>query len=295
STHINTSGELAGLHRRLTVIPASANERPTLAEQIARLVVRATSDVPTALSQVLGPADFAAACREAAVRRVEEHERVRNELASKLRRARELQAATANRRDDAAARARRRNAHLEEGGVRLRPAGEPVAATGRTEAAARAVGMSAHLEDGDALRERAGELTNAAEEARRNLEARRADVETARSKLALVEEQREAAARTIEDAARQLRDLEISELDETTLRRELENANQALQEAEQAHAEALDNLRALEQQAAARAATRDHILQERAALVARLEAPLPDTRPIREALEAFDADTQPGE
>lgn len=262
STHINTSGELAGLHRRLTVIPASADERPTLAEQIARLVVRATSDVPTALSQVLGPADFAAACREAAVRRVEEHERVRNELASKLRRARELQAVTANRRDEAAARARR---------------------------------MSAHLEDCDALLERAGELTNAAEEARRNLEARRADVETARSKLALVEEQREAAARTIEDAARQLRDLEISELDESTLRRELENANQALQEAEQAHAEALDNLRALEQQAAARAATRDHILQERAALVARLEAPLPDTRPIREALEAFDADTQPGE
>ena len=127
STHINTSGELAGLHRRLTVIPASADERPTLAEQIARLVVRATSDVPTALSQVLGPADFAAACREAAVRRVEEHERVRNELASKLRRARELQAVTANRRDEAAARARR---------------------------------MSAHLEDCDALLERAGELTN---------------------------------------------------------------------------------------------------------------------------------------
>src|SRR5690606_41322810 len=87
--------------------------------------------------------------------------------------------------------------------------------------------------DCNALLGRAGERPNAAGEARRNLEARRADVETARSKLALVEEQREAAARTIEDAARQLRDLEISELDESTLRRELENANQALQEAEQ--------------------------------------------------------------
>jgi hypothetical protein len=39
--------------------------------------------------------------------RVEVHERVRGELAAKLRRARELQAVTANRRDEAAARARR--------------------------------------------------------------------------------------------------------------------------------------------------------------------------------------------
>ena len=115
----------------------------------------------------MGPEDFRAAAREAAARRVEDHERVRGELSAKLRRARELQAVTANGRDEAAAGTRR---------------------------------MTAHLEDCDALLERAGELTNAAEEARRNLDARRNDMETARSKLSLVEEQRVAAAQMIDDA-----------------------------------------------------------------------------------------------
>ncbi|HEX6569014.1 MAG TPA: hypothetical protein VF015_07610 [Acidimicrobiales bacterium] len=233
-----------------------------MTEQLARLLARALDDVPTTPSVALGPVDFAAASREAALRRVEDHERVRSELAAKLRRARELQAVTANRRDEAAARARR---------------------------------MSAHLEDCDALLERAGELTNAAEEARRTLDARRTDVETARDKLVLVEEQRDAAGQMIDDAARQLRDLETSELDETTLRREVERANYALQEAEQAHAEANDALRAIEQAAAARAATRDHILYERADLVAGIEAPLVDAGPLREALAAFDAETRVGE
>lgn len=259
---MSTSGELPGLHGRLTVIPASPDDRAAVTEQLARLLERVRSDAPTTLSTAFGPADFAAASREAAVRRVEDHDRLRSELAATLRRARELQAVTANRRDESAARARR---------------------------------MSAHLEDCDALLERAGELTNAAEEARRTLDARRADVETASGKLVLVEEQREAAGQMIDDAARQLRDLETSELDEPTLRRELEMANHALQDAEAAHAEASDALRFIEQTAAARAATRDHILYERAELVARIEAPMVDGGPLRDALAAFDDDTRVGE
>jgi hypothetical protein len=259
---MSTSAELPGLHARLTVLPAAPRDRAALTEELARLYMRAQSDAPTSLSVAVGPSDFAAASREAALRRVEDHERVRSELASKLRRARELQAVTANRRDEAAARARR---------------------------------MSAHLDECDSLLERAGELTNAAEEARRTLDARRADVEAAHGKLTLVEEQREAASQMIGDAARQLRDLETSELDETTLRRELEKARDALTDAEHAHAEANAAMRAIEQAAAARAATRDNILYERAELVARIEAPLPDGSDIRDALAAFDAATRVGE
>ena len=262
STHMNITGELPGLHGRLTVLPAGPDDRAELTERLARLMARVRGAAPTSPSISIGPDDFAAASREAALRRVEDHERVRSELAARLRRARELQAVTANRRDEAAARARR---------------------------------MSAHLEDCDGLLERAGELTNAAEEARRALDARRADVEAAHGKLVLVEEQRDAAGQMIDDAARQLRDLETSELDETTLRRELENARHALRDTEEAHAQANDAVRAIEQSAAARAGMRDHVLHERAELVARIEAPMPDSWDVREALSAFDNETRVGE
>ena len=262
STHTSNPGELPGLHGRLTVLPAEPRDRATMTEQLARLLLRAQDGAPTELSVALGPADLSAASREAAVRRVEVHERVRGELAAKLRRARELQAVTANRRDEAAARARR---------------------------------MSAHLVDCDSLLERAGELTNAAEEARRTLDARRADIEAAQGKLALVDEQREAAGQMIDDASRQLAELETSELDETSLRRELEAANAHLLDVQEAHAEATETLRAVEQESANRAATRDHILYTRADLVARIESPMADTEPVRNALAAFDADSQTGE
>jgi hypothetical protein len=254
--------DLSSLHPRLTVLQAAADERARLAERLARLLLRAADDAPTSPSVALGPDDFRAAAREAAARRVEDHERVRGELSAKLRRARELQAVTANRRDEAAARTRR---------------------------------MTAHLEDCDNLLERAGELTNAAEEARRNLDGRRDDMETARSKLSLVEEQRVAAAQMIEDAQDQLLDLEASELDEPTLRRELEKARKELAAAEESQAEATEALRAIEQAAVSRAATRDHVLFERANLVARIQAPLIDTEPMRDALDDFDADTEVGE
>ncbi len=252
----------SSLHPRLTVLQAAAGERARLTEHLARLLVRAADDAPTSPSVAVGPDDFRGAARDAAARRVEDHERVRGELSAKLRRARELQAVTANRRDEAAARTRR---------------------------------MTAHLEDCDTLLERAGELTNAAEEARRNLDARRNDMETAHSRLSLVEEQRVAAAQMIDDAQDQLLDLEASELDEPTLRRELEKARKELAAAEESQAEATEALRAIEQAAVSRAATRDHVFYERANLVARVEGPMIDTELLREALDDFDADTEVGE
>jgi uncharacterized protein YciI len=254
--------DLSSLHPRLTVLQAATNERARLTEHLARLLVRAADDAPTSPSVAIGPDDFHGATSEAATRRVEDHERVRGELSAKLRRARELQAVTANRRDEAAARTRR---------------------------------MTAHLEDCDSLLERAGELTNAAEEARRTLDARRDDMATARSKLSMVEEQRVAAAEMVADAQDQLRDLEASELDEPTLRRELEAARQELAAAEESQAEATDALRAIEQAAVSRAATRDHVLYERANLVARIESPMVDTEAIRDALDDFDGSTEVGE
>lgn len=254
--------DLSSLHPRLTVLQAATNERARLTEHLARLLVRAADDAPTSPSVAIGPDDFHGAASEAATRRVEDHERVRGELSAKLRRARELQAVTANRRDEAAARTRR---------------------------------MTAHLEDCDSLLERAGELTNAAEEARRTLDARRDDMATARSKLSMVEEQRVAAAEMVADAQDQLRDLEASELDEPTLRRELEAARQELAAAEESQAEATDALRAIEQAAVSRAATRDHVLYERANLVARIESPMVDTEAIRDALDDFDGSTEVGE
>ena len=71
TTHMSTSGELPGLHGRLTVIPANPDDRAAVTEQLARLLERARTDAPTTLSTAFGPADFDAASREAAVRRVE--------------------------------------------------------------------------------------------------------------------------------------------------------------------------------------------------------------------------------
>jgi len=248
--------ELPGLHPRLTVLQAAPAERAPLIEHLAHLWAAAGTD-PDREPAVVDVHDFHTAAREAAIRRVEDHERVRGELSTQLRQARDMQAVAVNRRDEAAARARR---------------------------------LSSHLADCDALLERAGELTNAAEEARRTLDERRAELEDARNRLQLVEEQRVAAKEMIADATAQLADLETAELHETTLRREVDRANDRLRAAEASHAEATDRLRSIEQAAASRAATREHLLRVRADLVARIEAPLIDTEPVRQALADFDAD-----
>jgi chromosome segregation ATPase len=218
-------------------------------------------DAPDQL-EVFGPDDLDAAAQDVGVRRVEEHAEVRDELTAQLRSSREQQAVAANRRDEAAARHRR---------------------------------LAAHLTESDALLEQADQLTKTADEAERLLDSRRTDLEGARERLALVQEQRNAATRAIEDAQSQLQDLESAELDETTLRRELEKAGHELREAEAAHAESAAALQAVEAGTAERHTLRDQIAQERAELVARVEAPVYDPAPIHEALAAYDNDIQLGQ
>jgi hypothetical protein len=247
---------LSSLHPRLTVLQAGADERASLT---AALVDSLGGGYGTL---VQGATEFFDAAREVALRRIEEHERIRGELAAQLRRARDVQAAATNRRDEAAARVRR---------------------------------MAAHLADAEALLERSAQLRAAAAEADRTLEQRRDEVEASHYKLSLVEEQRAAAAQMIDDASHQLRYLEAAELDEPSLRRELEMAGQELRAAESAQAEANEALRAIEQAAAGRAATREHVFFERAELVARIESPLVDVEPLRQALDAFDAEVAIGE
>jgi DNA repair exonuclease SbcCD ATPase subunit len=240
------------------VLLASSRERAQLTEQLARLLTGA----PGGDLDVLGPDDLDATAHDMAVRRVEEHASVRDELTSGLRSTREQQAVAANRRDEAAARHRR---------------------------------LAAHLTECDTLLEQADELTKTADEAERYLDGRRTELEGARERLALVQEQRNAATRAIEDAQSQLQDLESAELDETTLRRELEKAGHELREAEAAHAESTAGLQAIEANAAERASLREQIAQERAELVARVEAPVYDPGPIHEALAAYDNDIQLGQ
>ena len=259
-THTHFASILPGLHTRLTVLQAGADERAPLTKHLARVLGADGEGADVGILR--GAGDFFDAAREAALRRIDEHERIQNEISSQLRKAREVQAAATNRRDEAAARQRR---------------------------------MAAHLADCEALLQRSNELRRDAQQADRDLEARRADVETAHTRLSLVEEQRAAAAQMIDDASHQLRYLEAAELDETSLRRELEMAGNELRAAENAQAEATDALRAIEQAAAGRAATREHVYYERDSLVARIEAPLVDTEPLRAALAAFDAETEMGE
>ena len=252
---------LRGLHPRLSVLPAGSDERISLTEHLARLLIGAPGD-PNDQLGVYGPDDLDDAAHDMAVRRVEEHAQVRDELTAQLRSTREQQAVAANRRDEAAARHRRLAAHLTECG---------------------------------GLLEQAGELTKTADAAERHRDGQRTELEGARERLALVQEQRNAATRAIEDAQSQLHDLESAELDETTLRRELEKAGHELREAEGAHAESAAALQAIEANVAERGALRGQIAQERAELVARVEAPVYDPAPIHEALAAFDNDIQLGQ
>ncbi|HEY3141095.1 MAG TPA: hypothetical protein VGJ86_08190, partial [Acidimicrobiales bacterium] len=252
---------LAGLHPRLTVLSAGARERSSLTEHLARLLSGASGiDLPDMIEPIdpLGENELQAAAREVAGERVEEHQRARNRMTAQLRQIREQQAVIASRRDEAAARARR---------------------------------LAAHLTESETLIELSTELTTTAETAQRTLDERRLELEGARDRLALVEDQRVAAARAIEDAQSQLQDLESAELDENTLRRELEKSGHSLREAEAAHAEANAALEAIQTRAAERAAIREQIAHERAALVAQVEAPLFDPQPIQHALAALDAET----
>jgi len=248
------------------VLPAGTHERLSLTEHLARLLTGASGNASQIESNgkvtALGADDLEAAAHDVARQRVEEHAQVRDELTAELRRAREQQAVTANRRDEAAARARR---------------------------------LAAHLSECDSLLDQASQLTKTADEAERNLEDCRTELENARDRLALVQEQQHAATRAIEDAQSQLDELGASELDENSLRRELEKAGHELRSAEAAHNEVQGALHSIETSAAERAALRTQLGHERADLVARMEAPVYDPGPVQDALAGFDAETQPGQ
>ena len=253
---------LRGLHPRLTVLTAGTHERTSLTEHLARLFTDAPGGDPNGSLPVFGADDLDTTAQEVARLRVEQHAQVRDELTAQLRRAREQQAVIANRRDEAAARARR---------------------------------LTAHLAECDGLLDHAGQLTKTADEAERLLDERRAELEGARDRLSLVEDQRAAAQRAIDDAQSQLDELGASELDENSLRRELEKAGHELRSAEAAHNEVAGALQVIETSVNERAALREQLAHERADLVARMEAPLLDPQPVQQALANFDAETQRGQ
>ena len=244
------------------MLAAGTHERSSLTEHLARLFFGAADGGSNGSLVALGADDLDAMAHEVAQQRVEEHAQVRDELTAQLRRAREQQAVTANRRDEAAARARR---------------------------------LASHLGECDSLLDQAGQLTKTADEAERLLDERRLELEGARDRLALVQEQRDAATRAIDDAQSQLDELGASELDENALRRELEKAGHELRTAETAHAEVQGALHVIETGAAERGALREQIAHERTDMVARMESPLYDPAPVQQALAAFDAETQPGQ
>ena len=89
---------------------------------------------------------------------------------------------------------------------------------------------------------RLGVLLRSVESSRRELDDRRAEQRAAQQALDKVLEQRSAAAAAIEEADNQLREMADLGMDEGGLRRELEAAGQAVQEARRAHGDALAHL-----------------------------------------------------
>jgi hypothetical protein len=257
---------LAGFHPRLTVLPAAPHERPSLTEHLVRLAAHDSSTdagEPTDTTELDGQVtvidsdDLDSLAQEIALQRVDEHARRSEDLAETLRTARESEESATSRRDEARARAQR---------------------------------MAAHLEECDALVDDATHARTAAEHAARTLDECRIELEAAHERHAIVSDQREAATRVIEDARRQLRELESSEMDEATLRRRIEDVGHELRDAQAAHARATELLHSREARAYERAESRQHLVRQRGELVERIESPLYDPELIRAALAAFDED-----
>ena len=132
-TETRSTPLLSSLHARLTVLQAGADERARLAEALAySLGLEGYYGATTR-----GTAEFFDAAREVALRRIEEHERIRGELTAQLRKARDVQAGATNRRDEAAARVRRMATHLTDSEALLERSAELRAAAGEVVAAPR--------------------------------------------------------------------------------------------------------------------------------------------------------------
>lgn len=253
---------LAGFHPRLTVLQAGPHERTSLTEHLTQLFSGAGGQGTDDPVPVFGVQDLEAVAREVAEQRVDDYSRLQGELEETLEEAREALVDIEVRRDEAAARVRR---------------------------------MASYLDDCEDLMDEAGGLTATVEQATQDLDDRHAELEEAQDRLSTVLEQRQAANATIQAAQAQLEELEASEVDESTLRRYLEQAGHKLREAQEAHADVTEALQELEGRAYERQMAREQIEQERAEIAARVEAPLYDPDPVREVLDAYDAEASEDE
>ena len=203
----------SSLHRRLTVALANASDRACLAELIARDLgaVGAEGTFPLVRSEDLWQAADGFAQERSADRKA---------LRSRLD-------AVAARSMHDCDTARHQLEHLMGWTRTLR------------EGAQWASGLHAELPEHIAV----------VETARNALDERRAEQRACRQALERVLEQRSAATAAIEDADQELADLACSGMDESGLRRELEAAGQAVQEAQQVHARARAGLEELQLEA----------------------------------------------
>jgi hypothetical protein len=191
----------------------------------------------------------------------------------------------------AAERAAERRAELGRAESELRRALEACDEAGvqRDAAAAR---MSFLLDTAawcDEVDHRADDLARAVHAAAEVFDARRAEHREARERLERVLEQRAAAAAAIEVADRELAELDGAGLDETGVRRELEAANRRLQEAAEAEEAARATLEALESRRVALVAEAESAVEARGRAGSALEVAPIDDAPVRDALQAFEA------
>jgi hypothetical protein len=140
----------------------------------------------------------------------------------------------------------------------------------------------------DDLSRRSGELAEAVTRAAEEANRRRADHRAASERLERVLEQRAAAAAAIEDADRELADLEGAQLDETCLRREAEAANGAVQDTARAVEAAQAQLARLEERRAEVVAASEAAIEARSGVDTALETPVVDDTRVRDALQAVE-------
>lgn len=125
----------------------------------------------------------------------------------------------------------------------------------------------------------------AVDQARAVLDARSGEHKEARHRLERVREQQAAAAQAIEEADRELGDMAPAGMDESGLRRELESAGRAVQDAREAHRAAEEHLATLEAEVV-------ELAQRRAALTGVADPTLAGPSPsalvaVRDALDAL--------
>jgi hypothetical protein len=247
------SGRTGGVHPRITVVRTSGAQRGALLSSLA-VPQAGTLDLDQR-PVVLAPADVTAIATALAADRAGERRAALRRLEQELRHALEV-------RDQATA---------ERDGLS---------------------GQHQRLSDArtwcEDLSRRSGELAEAVTRAGEEADRRRADHRAASERLDRVLEQRAAAAAAIEDADRELADLEGAQLDETGLRREAEAANGAVQVAARAVGAAQAELARLEERRAEVVAASEAAVDARSRVDTALETPVVDDTRVRDALQAIE-------